>query len=262
MPPSSVPTQEPLRPSPSAETSRVKVIDEALSILDGETNFVKTSVPPEISSSRAGPGTLATTSHAHPNIAAQSSMSSAGDLLRSSEISQDFDGPSGLGSSDVSTWLYNQMDGQACSAASESFNHIQVMSANFMSAASAIAESVPALVQPSAEQIQPYDANLSTDDPVLSDLQNDFYSQPISDLSLTNAFSPMAGPFGTSMFIENADNANLFDFNVGGGASSEEAGLSFQLSFGDPALEDAWRSIMEDSQFAPADSNPTLSFTS
>lgn len=233
----------------------MKVINEALSILDGETNLVKTKEPPEISSSQAGPGTLTSTSHRHPNIATQSPMSGAGDLSRTCEIPQGLDGPSRLGPSDASAWLYDQRAGHACSAESDAHN--QVISANLLSAASSMAELVAAPAQPPAQQIQHYDANVRMVDPVLWDFQGDLYSQPDTD---PNTCGSMAGPFGTSMFIDNVDNVNLFDLDVGG-ASSEEPDLSFQLSFADPALEDAWRSIMENQQLVPAESNPIFSFT-
>lgn len=238
--PTSVPSGGMTRSSPSTETGKVKLIDEALSILDGETNFVKTTSEPLENSSRQA-AISTTMSHTHPNFTTQFFMSSGGDLLRSFEISQGLDGSLGLGSSDASTWHYDQRAYQARSAGF--YSHNQVMSAHLMSAASSMAEPrvVATPAHPSAPQIHHYDDNVSTDDPMPWDFQNDLYSQPITDPGLANACGQLAGTSGTSIFIDN--NMNYFDFEVGGVALSGEPG------FADSAFEDAWRSIMEDSQF-------------
>lgn len=285
--------------SPSSVTVKVEPIDEALSLLGGETKFVKrlrkSLQCPFADGTECGSSSSATAAATPSTPDTNQAMKSTPDDAQaflppslSAGMQPDLAATLGLDSGDVYTWLYGQLVDRT--TVGGSYDHNQVAFANALSAASSAGGPSGAPAMPLIQQ-QQQGAGLDVDGLAFWGLQNVFnfqgapnaapgsytsqflqsgpeahntISNPSAGAQYANGPSASGAPAAdVNALSMTVDNPRSYDFELGEGmAVYGEPGAYSQLGSGDDTIENAWRSIMEDPRFAPIEPNSLFPFSS
>lgn len=273
----------------------IEPIEEALSLLGGETKYVKRMRKslgcPNVVDTSMSPSATDTTSSCPPDTTNQAIKNTADDVQElppGAGIQLDSIATLGLDLGDVYTWLYGQLYDRT--TVGESYDHNQIAFANVLSGESSAAGlgGVP-IIRSSAQQ---QGGGLDADGLAFWGLQNEFNSQ-IAPTAAPGSYAPQflqRGPEVSSVISNPSagvlytndpsttsgassaeadllsmavDNPLSYDFELGEGmAVYGEPGAYSQLGSEDDLVENAWRSIMEDPQFASIEPNSLLPFSS
>lgn len=285
---------EPERSSSSRSSVIIEPIEEALSLLGGETKYVKRmrkslgclNVVDTSTSSSATDNTSSFPPDT-TNQAIKNTVDDVQELLPGAGIQLDSVTTLGLDLGDVYTWLYGQLYDRT--TVGESYDHNQIAIAEVLSGESSAAGPGGVPIVSSAQQ---QGGGLDAGGLAFWGLQNEFNSQ-IAPTAAPSSYAPQflqRGPEVSSVISNPSagvlytndpsttssassaeadllsmavDNPLSYDFELGEGmAVYGEPGAYSQLGSGDDLVENAWRSIMEDPRFASIEPNSLLPFSS